>query len=131
MSATALTTALAVALTSNQLPRTTEPMDPVAALTDVPGNEPFDFDAAERVRAEQCLLNLTLRRGGQALKALSRSGLNGTEAELHAAAESIRWQDGNTPLAIAWDEDNAWKNAKGYELGVGTRSGNSPCTFRR
>ncbi|WP_435973977.1 hypothetical protein [Streptomyces sp. Qhu_M48] len=118
MSATALTTALAVALTSNQLPRMTEPMAPVAALTDDPGNTPFDFDAAERVRADQCRLNLTLRRGGQALKAVSRSGLNGTDAELRAAAESEGWWDGNTPLAIAWDKDNAWNNAKGSELGA-------------
>ncbi|MFF3841185.1 polymorphic toxin-type HINT domain-containing protein [Streptomyces sp. NPDC001930] len=118
LSATALTTALAVALTSNQLPRTTEPMGPAAALTDVPGNGPFDFDAAERVRVDQCRLNLTLRRGGQALKALSRSGLNGTDAELRAAAESERWQDGNTPLAIAWDKDNAWRDAKGTEVGA-------------
>ncbi|MGA4975191.1 hypothetical protein [Streptomyces cinereoruber] len=117
LSATALTTALAVSLTSNQLPRQTEPMVPVA-LADAPGNGPFDFDAAERTRADQCLLNLTLRRGGQALKAVSRSGLNGSEAELHAAAESYRWQDGKTPLAVAWDQDNAWRNAKSSELGA-------------
>ncbi|MGA5496531.1 polymorphic toxin-type HINT domain-containing protein [Streptomyces cinereoruber] len=92
-------------------------MIPVA-LADAPGNGPFDFDAAERTRAEQCLLNLTLRRGGQALKAVSRSGLNGSEAELHAAAESYRWQDGKTPLAVAWDQDNAWRNAKSSELGA-------------
>ncbi|MFE6058610.1 hypothetical protein [Streptomyces sp. NPDC056431] len=118
MSATALTTALAVALTSNQLPRATEPMGPAAALSDVPRNGSFDFDAAERARVDQCRLNLTLRRGGQALKALSRSGLNGTDAELRAAAESERWQDGNTPLAIAWDKDNAWRDAKGTEVGA-------------
>ncbi|MFK0210636.1 hypothetical protein [Streptomyces sp. NPDC090298] len=116
MSATALTTALAVAFTNNQLPRTTEVMAPVAALADVPENPPFDFDAAARVRLDQCLLNLTLRRGGQELKALSRSGLNGTEAELHAAAESAEWYNRNTPLAIAWEKDREWNNAKGVEL---------------
>ncbi|MFE8936614.1 hypothetical protein ACFYNX_03830 [Streptomyces sp. NPDC007872] len=118
LSATALTTALAVSLTSNQLPRQTEPMAPAAVLTDVPAYKynPYDLDADERMRAEQCLLNLTLRRGGRELKAVSSKGLNGTEAELHTAAESNHWQDGNTPLTNAWDKDDAWTLAKFREL---------------
>ncbi len=64
LSATALTTALAVSLTSNQLPGRAEPMAPAAVLTDVPAYKynPYDLDADERMRAEQCLLNLALRR---------------------------------------------------------------------
>ncbi|MFE5902338.1 polymorphic toxin-type HINT domain-containing protein [Streptomyces sp. NPDC056488] len=116
LSATALTTALVVTLTSNQLPRQAEPIAPVAALAGVLANDSFDFDAAERMRAKQCLLNLTLRRGGRELKAVSSKGLNGTEAELHIAAESDHWQDGNTPLTVAWDKDDAWTQAKFLEL---------------
>ncbi|WP_309049903.1 hypothetical protein [Streptomyces sp.] len=116
LSATALTTALAVALTSNQLPPSAEPMAPVAFLAEEPANGIFDFEAAARIRAEQCLLNLTLRRGGQELKAVSRGGLNGTEDELHAAAVTEGWWDNNTPLTLAWDKDDAWTQAKFREL---------------
>ncbi|MFJ5711105.1 hypothetical protein [Streptomyces sp. NPDC093105] len=115
LSATALTTALAVSLTSNQLPVRADPLTPVAALADVPENGTYDLNAAARMRAEQCLLNLTLRRGGQELKSLSSKGLNGTEAELHAAAVTEGWWNGNTPLALAWDKDDAWRQAKGRE----------------
>ncbi|MFB7577703.1 polymorphic toxin-type HINT domain-containing protein [Streptomyces hydrogenans] len=90
-------------------------MTSVAALADVPGAGTYDLAAAARVRADQCLLNLTSRRGGQEMKALSRKGLNGTEAELHAAAVTEGWWNGTTPLALAWDKDDAWRQAKGRE----------------
>ncbi|MFF7811588.1 polymorphic toxin-type HINT domain-containing protein [Streptomyces sp. NPDC007945] len=115
LSATALTTAVAVSLTSNPLPLTADAMTPVAALADAPGSGTYDLDAAARVRADQCLLNLTIRRGGQEMKALSRKGLNGSEAELHAAAVTEGWWNGNTPLTLAWDKDDAWRQAKGRE----------------
>ncbi|MFD6708249.1 hypothetical protein ACFWEO_17275, partial [Streptomyces roseolus] len=91
-------------------------MATVAAATDVPDSGSYDFEAAAKTRADQCLLNLTIRRGGQELKALSRKGLNGTEAELHAAAVTEGWWDHNTPLTLAWAKDDAWTQAKFREL---------------
>ncbi|MEU0369966.1 hypothetical protein ABZ070_06815 [Streptomyces sp. NPDC006283] len=115
ITSTALTTALAVTLTGNQLPAPAPaPQLDTAAASDEPSA--FDLEAAATTRAEQCLLNLMLRKGGQELKSVARGGLNGTEAELHAAAESDYWYDGETPLAKAFAKDKAWADAKGDEL---------------
>ncbi|MET7620165.1 hypothetical protein [Streptomyces sp. NPDC005408] len=113
LTTTALTTALAVTITGNQLPQLPQQME-LAAAADEPAG--FDLAGAAKTRAEQCLLNLMLRKGGQDLKAVSRKGLNGTEAELHEAANSELWYDGKTPLAVAFAKDKAWADAKGDEL---------------
>ncbi|MET9428747.1 hypothetical protein [Streptomyces sp. NPDC003036] len=112
-SLTALATALAVAVTGNQLPPVQQHQMETVAEAEPTG---YDLDAAATMRAEQCLLNLMLRKGGQELKAVARTGLNGTEAELHTAAESEYWYDGQAPLALAFAKDKAWADAKGDEL---------------
>ncbi|MGW4836139.1 hypothetical protein [Streptomyces globisporus] len=112
LTTTALATALAVVVTGNQLPAP-PPRIELAAADEAPA---YDLDAAAETRAEQCLLNLMLRKGGQELKTVSRTGLNGSEDDLHTAAESQYWYDGKTPLAVAFAKDKAWTDAKGDEL---------------
>lgn len=111
LSATALATALAVAVTGNQLPPVAQDLarTDLAADTEVPA---FDPDAQARMREEQCLLDFALRKGGQELKAVARAGLNGTEADLHKNADSAYWYNGETPLALAFAKDTAWVEAK-------------------
>ncbi|MFB6711749.1 Hint domain-containing protein [Streptomyces sp. NPDC056237] len=113
LGATALTTALAVCVSGSQFPSLPDRTQ-LAADPTIP--EDYDLDNAARIRAEQCLLNLALRKGGQEIKATSRVGLNGTEADLHAAADSDHWYDGKTPLAVAFAKDQKWTEAKQDEL---------------
>ncbi|MFE6101678.1 hypothetical protein ACFVQ4_17120 [Streptomyces laurentii] len=112
LTTTALTTALTTLAAGSSL--AAPPPEPTVAAT--ASATSADLEAAAETRAEQCLLNLMLRKGGQELKAVSRTGLNGTEADLHTAAESDYWYDGKTPLAIAFAKDKAWTDAKGDEL---------------
>ncbi|RPK57792.1 hypothetical protein EES43_20815 [Streptomyces sp. ADI96-02] len=113
LTTTALATALTVVVTGNPLP---PPPAERIELAAVPETSGYDLDAAAETRAEQCLLNLMLRKGGQELKAVSRAGLSGTDEDLHRAAESEYWYDGKTPLAVAFAKDKAWTDAKGDEL---------------
>ncbi|RYJ27719.1 secreted protein [Streptomyces sp. L-9-10] len=113
LTTTVLATALAVTITGNQLPSLPE-QTRLAAAADIPDG--YDLEAAATTRAEQCLLNLMSRKGGQELKSVARTGLNGTEQDLHTAADSELWWDGKTPLAVAFAKDKAWADAKGDEL---------------
>ncbi|RSO11166.1 hypothetical protein DMH18_10075 [Streptomyces sp. WAC 06783] len=89
-------------------------------LTPLPANATASAPAgsssagAAQIRAEQCLLSNVLRKGGPAMKALARSGLSGTPDELHAAADPEYWK--KTPLATAYEKDQAWSDGKVAEL---------------
>jgi hypothetical protein len=117
LTATALATATAVAVTSGQLPDLTGPRTAAAAADDpAPA---FDLKNAERVRQEQCLLSGVLRKGGPAMKEVSRAGLIGTEEQLHTAADPKYWN--GTPLSTAFTKDRTAASAKLDEL-VGRKS---------
>ncbi|MFJ8492024.1 polymorphic toxin type 27 domain-containing protein [Streptomyces sp. NPDC094038] len=110
---TALATATALAVTGAQLPGlAAQSPRPQAAADTVPST--FDLKAAERVRQEQCLLDGVLRKGGPAMKEVSRAGLLGTEDQLHTVADPEYWNA--TALSTAFDKDKAAADAKLDEL---------------
>ncbi|QIP84587.1 hypothetical protein GLX30_11725 [Streptomyces sp. Tu 2975] len=104
-------TALAVTVTGQQFP-TLPDQTQAAADPDAPVG--YDLESAAQVRADQCMLNLMLRKGGKELKSVARTGLNGTDEELHVVANPDFWEP--VPLAIAYDKDHAWADAKLDEL---------------
>ncbi|MFE9439110.1 polymorphic toxin-type HINT domain-containing protein [Streptomyces sp. NPDC006602] len=115
LTATALATATAVAITGGQLPGLTQNSQnqQTAASADDPGT-PFDLDKAAQVREDQCLLGAVLRRGGPAMKEVARAGLIGTEEQLRTAANSEYWE--TTPLSTAFTKDKQDADAKLDEL---------------
>ncbi|MDQ0774426.1 hypothetical protein QF026_002892 [Streptomyces aurantiacus] len=110
--ATALATAAVIAVTGGQLPDLT---GPAASTADEPGTATaFDPAQAAKVREDQCRLDYVLRKGGPAMKEVARTGLVGTEEQLHTAAAPDYWTD--TPLSGAFDKDGAASEAKTNEL---------------
>ncbi|MFK0230287.1 hypothetical protein ACIQUL_31455 [Streptomyces sp. NPDC090303] len=111
---TALTTALTVAITGSDLQQPLPlRLSSVASTQEDPAG--FDPQQAAAVRTDQCRLNYVLRKGGAAMKAVARSGLAGTDEELHAAAKERLWED-TTPLHDAYQTDWRYALAKGEEL---------------
>ncbi|MEV4704559.1 ricin-type beta-trefoil lectin domain protein [Actinoplanes sp. NPDC049316] len=96
--------ALAVAATFGvgQLPHLASPA--VAASGDAADQ------AAAQLRQDECLLSNALRLGGPAAKQAALTGLDGTPAALHAAADPAYWN--STPLAKAYATDHAAQMAK-------------------
>ncbi|MEU3771633.1 polymorphic toxin-type HINT domain-containing protein [Streptomyces sp. NPDC032472] len=111
MTTTAMATAAAVTFTGSGLQPSAGAMH-AAALADEA--TPFDPAAAQKVREAQCLLGNVLRKGGSEMKAVARTGLNGTDSELLAAAARNYWE--TTPLSTAYKADHAAANAKFDEL---------------
>ncbi|MGW4689928.1 polymorphic toxin-type HINT domain-containing protein [Streptomyces sp. NPDC004244] len=110
LTTTAVATAAAVTFTSSGV----QPIDALRAAATADEPVPFDLEAAQKVREAQCLLGNVLRKGGGEMKAVARTGLNGTEPELLAAAARNYW-DG-TPLSTAYDKDHAAANTKFAEM---------------
>ncbi|MET9791336.1 polymorphic toxin-type HINT domain-containing protein [Streptomyces canus] len=110
---TAMALAGAIAVTGGQLPDPTAQSERTATAAD-PVPTAFDPAATERVRQEQCLLSGVLRKGGPAMKEVARTGLIGTEDQLHTAADPSYWNA--TALSTAYDKDKAAADAKLGEL---------------
>ncbi|MFJ9007085.1 polymorphic toxin-type HINT domain-containing protein [Streptomyces canus] len=110
---TAMALAGAIAVTGGQLPDLTAQSERTATAAD-PVPTAFDPAATERVRQEQCLLSGVLRKGGPAMKEVARTGLIGTEDQLHTAADPSYWN--TTALSTAYDKDKAAADAKLGEL---------------
>ncbi|WP_459647827.1 hypothetical protein [Kitasatospora sp. Ki12] len=58
-----------------------------ALAADQPPNPPVSVDAVQ-YRQDQCLMSDVLRMGGPAMKQLAVTALDGTPAQLHAAADT-------------------------------------------
>ncbi|MFJ2056810.1 polymorphic toxin type 27 domain-containing protein [Streptomyces sp. NPDC087908] len=114
VAATALTTALTVAIAGSDLQ---QPLPLRLSSVASPLEDPADFDPqqAAAVRTDQCRLNYVLRKGGTAMKAVARGGLAGTDEDLHTAANERFWGD-TTPLHAAYQTDWRYALAKGEEL---------------
>lgn len=110
LTTTAVATAAAVTFTGSGVQ---PPAEPLTSAVPAAASE-YDLDAAKKVRDAQCLLGTVLRKGGTEMKSVARAGLNGTEAELLAAAAPNYW-DG-TPLSAAYDKDHNAANAKFAEM---------------
>ncbi len=111
LTTTALATATAIAVTGGQLPNVEQN---TASTAEAASDALFDLKNAAQVRQDQCRLNYVLRRGGPAMKEVARTGLAGTEEQLHAAANREYWTD--TPLASAFVKDKDASSAKIDEL---------------
>ncbi|MBT2466504.1 virulence factor [Streptomyces sp. ISL-66] len=109
LTTTAVATAAAVTFTGSGV----QPLDGLrSAAAAEPA--PYDLEAAQKVREAQCLLGNVLRKGGAEMKAVARTGMKGTEAELLATGARNYW-DG-TPLSAAYAKDHAAANAKFAEM---------------
>ncbi|NUW41247.1 hypothetical protein [Nonomuraea rhodomycinica] len=76
----------------------------------------YDLAHAASVRAAQCLLTTVQRKGGQAMKAVARAGLGGSDDVLLRNADDEHWSDPPTPLHTAFDQDDERIEAKLDEL---------------
>ncbi|MEW2522275.1 hypothetical protein [Actinacidiphila alni] len=111
LSATAVATATAVLLAGSA---TMAAANTAPVATDTPGD--YDLDAAAKIRAAQCLMTTMQRKGGQNLKSVARTGLNGSDADLLAAADPEYFKDPEPPLAVAFDKDRDYADAKMDQL---------------
>ncbi|MGW2251393.1 RICIN domain-containing protein [Kitasatospora sp. NPDC001660] len=85
-----------------------------ALAADPPADQPASVDAVQ-YRQDQCLMSGVLRMGGPAMKQLAAAALDGTPAQLHAAADTdTRYH--STPLHDAYLADNKAVHAKADEL---------------
>ncbi|MDX3794733.1 hypothetical protein PV756_35865, partial [Streptomyces acidiscabies] len=114
MTATALATATAIAVTGGQLPDTAPQKTAATAAADDDPGIPFDLEGAAQTRKDQCLLGGVLRKGGPAMKEVARTGLGGSVEQLRTAADDDYWTD--TPLSTAFDRDKAAADTKLDEL---------------
>ncbi|GAV40758.1 hypothetical protein Saa2_03653 [Streptomyces acidiscabies] len=114
VTATALATATAIAVTGGQLPDTAPQKTAATAAADDDPGIPFDLEGAAQTRKDQCLLGGVLRKGGPAMKEVARTGLGGSVEQLRTAADDDYWTD--TPLSTAFDRDKAAADTKLDEL---------------
>ncbi|MEU9153305.1 Hint domain-containing protein [Streptomyces sp. NPDC048417] len=96
---------------------------PTGLTRDLPaaatGTDPatgYDLDQAVKIRDAQCLMNIMQRRGGQEMKAVARTSLAGTDADLLAAGDPEYYKTPKPPLSVAYDKDKATASAKMDEL---------------
>ncbi|SFF67653.1 hypothetical protein SAMN05216251_1241, partial [Actinacidiphila alni] len=111
LSATAVATATAVLMAGSA---TVAAANTAPVATDTTGD--YDLDAAAKIRAAQCTLTTVQRKGGQALKAVARTGFNGSDADLLAAADTDFSHDVKPPLDGAYTSDKSRSLAKLDEL---------------
>ncbi|MFG2457849.1 Hint domain-containing protein [Streptomyces sp. NPDC048523] len=114
LSTTAVVCSVAL-LGSTAQPAAPTPTRPAAA-TGVDPATGYDFDQAVKIRDAQCLMNIMQRRGGQEMKAVARTGLAGTDADLLTAGDPEYYKTPAPPLAVAYDKDKATASAKMDEL---------------
>lgn len=92
------------------------PLQHSPSLSAVDSTADYDLDAAAQVRDAQCEMTTMQRKGGQALKSTARTALNGSDANLLAAADTEYFKTPQPPLAVAFDADKAYADAKMDEL---------------
>ncbi|MER8183398.1 RICIN domain-containing protein [Kitasatospora sp. NPDC094015] len=85
-----------------------------ALAADPPADQPSSVDAVQ-YRQDQCLMSGVLRLGGPAMKQLAATALDGTPAQLHAAADTDT-RNHSTPLHDAYVADNKAVHDKADEL---------------
>ncbi|MDF9815748.1 polymorphic toxin-type HINT domain-containing protein [Streptomyces sp. SPB162] len=110
LATTALATATAVIVTGT--PAQALPAQPGSALTQ--SATAFDAAHAAQVREAQCRLGYVTRVGGTEARAVARTGLRGSDAELLQAVV----QGDDAPLGVASVKDATVHTAKGEEISL-------------
>ncbi|WP_052432960.1 polymorphic toxin-type HINT domain-containing protein [Streptacidiphilus carbonis] len=76
----------------------------------------FDPAAAAQVREDQCLMSTMVRLGGPVTRQVATAGLDGTDAQLHTAADRNYANETATPLHAGYTQDAAAYKAQGAAL---------------
>jgi hypothetical protein len=72
-------------------------------------------DGLTAARQDRCRLGFVTQAGGPAVRAVAQTALNGTDAQMHTAADPSYWND--TPLSAAYEQDQTTRSSTWTTLG--------------